>query len=70
LEIATNVLPLYMAKKAKSIKKQQIVRAYRIGDGVHAKLKELAINQDRKIGSMLTILINEAHNAHFNKVLT
>jgi len=52
-----------MVKKAKAVKKQPIVRAYRISDETHHKLKELAKADDRKIGSKLTELINKAHNA-------
>lgn len=52
-----------MAKKAKPIKKQPIVRAYRISDETHHKLKELAKADDRKIGSKLTELINKAYSA-------
>jgi hypothetical protein len=54
-----------MAKKAKPTKKQPIVRAYRIGDETHLKLKELAKADDRKIGSKLTEIINKAHSAFF-----
>lgn len=58
-------------KKSKSRKlpvaeiKKPIVRAYRISDDTHAKLKELAKADDRKIGSKLTELINKAHSAFF-----
>jgi hypothetical protein len=56
-------------KKKPSIKKPlvikpPIVRAYRISDETHLKLKELAVADDRKIGSKLTEIINKAHNAH------
>lgn len=53
-------------KKQKTVKKQPIVRAYRISDETHLKLKELAKADDRKIGSKLTELINKAHNAVFS----
>lgn len=58
-----------MAKKIKAPKKavdavkQPIVRAYRISDETHLKLKELAKEDDRKIGSKLTEIINKAHTA-------
>lgn len=52
-----------MSKKIKPIKKLPIVRAYRISDETHGKLKELAKADDRKIGSKLTEIINKAHDA-------
>jgi len=52
-----------MAKKKTAVKKLPIVRAYRISDETHLKLKELAKADDRKIGSKLTELINKAHTA-------
>jgi hypothetical protein len=53
-----------MRKKAKAeVKKSPIVRAYRISDETHFKLKELAKADDRKIGSKLTEIINKAHTA-------
>jgi hypothetical protein len=51
-------------KKKPPVKKLPIVRAYRISDDTHLKLKELAKADDRKIGSKLTELINKAHIAH------
>ena len=54
-----------MSKKTKSIKKQPIVRAYRISDETHLQLKELAKADDRKIGSKLTQIIKDAHSAFF-----
>jgi hypothetical protein len=56
------------AKKKPPVKKKlPIVRAYRISDDTHLKLKELAKDDDRKIGSKLTELINKAHSAHFGQ---
>lgn len=49
------------------INKPTIVRAYRISDETHLKLKELATLDDRKIGSKLTELINKAYNAHLGQ---
>jgi hypothetical protein len=58
-----------MKKKQGSIKKKTlIVRAYRIGDDTHAKLKELAQADDRKLGSKLTEIINNAHIAYFGQI--
>jgi len=51
------------AKKL-TVTKPPIVRAYRISDETHLKLKEIAKEDDRKIGSTLTKIINEAHNAY------
>lgn len=57
-----------MNKKVKVVKKNPTVRAYRISDDTHAKLKELAKADDRKIGSKLTELINKAHTAHLSQI--
>jgi len=51
------------SKKIKPVKKLSVVRAYRVSDETHYKLKELAKADDRKIGSKLTELINKAYNA-------
>jgi hypothetical protein len=52
-----------MSKKKQLPKKSAIVRAYRISDETHFKLKDLAKADDRKIGSKLTEIINKAHTA-------
>jgi hypothetical protein len=56
-----------MSKKKKEVKKLPIVRAYRISDETHLKLKELAKADDRKIGSKLTEIINKAHTAYLGQ---
>ena len=53
--------------KSKDVIKTTTVRAYRISDDTHNKLKELATADDRKLGSKLTELINKAHTAEFGE---